>query len=417
MPEILLVGIVVFTGLVCGEFLKRLGLPRVTGYILGGVLLNPGLFDIFPPHFVEHTNVITDISLSFITFSVGGTLHAAKVRLLGKSIFAITIFEAETAFLLVFGGFLLVAPMITHIPHATWLTTYIPMCLLLACLASPTDPSATLAVMHEYKAKGPVSSTIMSAAAFDDAVGIINYSFAVTLGLVLAAHESFNVSASITKPLITIFGAVLLGVVLGELFNLFIRLFNKQTEGSLIVAIFAFLFICFGLARMLGVGELLSTMTMGALVVNRNRQSELIFSIIERYTEEFIFVLFFTLSGMRLDFSVLHHAILPIALFFVLRAAGKFIGAYIGASISNADDNVRRYVGIGLLPQGGIVIGLTLLVQQQSAFSSFSTLLLNVVIGATIFHEFIGPITSKIALLKSGEIERPKLDEAEPGPK
>lgn len=404
MPPILTVGIIIFVGLLCGEVLKIIGLPRVTGYILGGVLLNPGLTPIVPGEFVQHSSLITNISLSFITFSVGGTLKYSRVKRLGRVIMWVTLFEAETAFLLVFLGFLVVAPLLIHIPGATMATTYIPLALILGCLASPTDPSASLAVVHEYKAEGEVASTIMGVAAFDDATGIINYSLASVLSLVLITHAPLDITGSVLKAFVTIGGAVLLGTILGMLFNIFSNFFNKETEGSLIVLIFAWLFICFGLAKLCRFDELLSTMTMGVVVVNFNGQSEKIFSMIERYTEEFIFVLFFTLSGMHLEFFAMSEAAILILIYFALRTAGKGLGAWVGAIVSNASPNVRRYTWGGLLPQGGIVVGLALLVQEHAAFSSFAELILNVVIGATVLHEFIGPIASKITLRKSGEI-------------
>lgn len=404
MPPILLVGIIIFVGFLCGEILKSLGLPKVTGYILGGVLLNPGLFDIIPADFIRHSNLITNISLSFITFSVGGTLRWQKLKRLGRVILWVTLLEAETAFFLVFVGFLCVTPFLTHIPGATMASTYIPIALFMGCLASPTDPSASLAVVHEYKAEGDVSSTIMSVAAADDATGIVNYSLATALAVVLIAHGPTNVSASALQAVVAIFGALSIGVVLGWLFNLLTDFFRKETEGALIVMIFAALFLCFGVAKLLHADELLSTMTMGMVVVNYNRRADTIFTMIERYTEELIFVLFFTLSGMHLEFSALSEAAVMILLFFICRTAGKFLGTWAGATIANAPPNVRRYAWGGLLPQGGIVVGLALLVQQHAAFSAFSELVLNVVIGATILHEFIGPIASKFALGKAGEI-------------
>jgi len=404
MPSILIIGIIIFVGFLCGEVLKRMGLPKMTGYILGGVLLNPGLFKIVPYDFVDHTDLITNISLSFITFSVGGTLLISKIKKLGKTILSITFFEAELAFLMVFVGFLCLAPFLTNIQDATMLSTFIPLSLLIACLASPTDPSATLAVVHEYKAKGEVSSTIMGVAAFDDVLGIVNYSFATVVSIALITHQPLDMATSILNPGIMIGGAVILGITLGIAFNFFTNLFNKETEGALIVVIFALLFICFGLAKYLQFDELLATMSMGIIVVNFNRHSRKIFTMLERYTEEFIFVLFFTLSGMHLKFAVLPQAAILIFTFFILRTIGKVLGTYTGAVLSTASVKVRHYTAGGLIPQGGIVVGLALLMQQEAAFSDISELIMSVIIGATIIHEFVGPITAKIALKKAKEI-------------
>lgn len=405
MPSILIIGIIIFVGFLSGEILKKFGLPKVTGFILGGLLLNPGLFKIIPAQFIQHTDLITNISLSFITFSVGGTLLIPKVMKMGKSILTITFFEAELAFLMVFLGFLWVTPLVVHIPSSSMISTFIPLSLLISCLASPTDPSASLAVIHEYKAKGTVSSAIMGVAAFDDVLGIINYSFAMVLALTLIKHEPFNMHASILRPFVMICGAMILGIVAGMALNFLTNVFKKETEGTLIVIVFGMLFLCFGMAKYLNYDELLSSMSMGVVVVNFNASARKIFLMLERYTEEFIFVLFFTISGMQLNFSVFSQSAFLILLFFVFRTIGKFLGAYWGAVISHADEKVRRFTAGGLIPQGGIVIGLALLIQQEKAFGNFSELIMGVIIGSTVIHEFIGPLTSKFALRKAKEID------------
>jgi Kef-type K+ transport system membrane component KefB len=143
---------------------------------------------------------------------------------------------------------------------------------------------------------------------------------------------------------------------------------------------------------------------MGTVVVNFNKKQKLIFKVLERYTDELIFVLFFTLSGMYLDFTVLKTALLLVASFIVLRTIGKISGSVLGAVFSKAPDNVRKYTWGGLIPQGGIVVGLALIMKQNPAFNAFSDLIISVVIGSTIFHELIGPIMAKFSLKKAHEI-------------
>jgi NhaP-type Na+/H+ or K+/H+ antiporter len=409
MPPILIIGIVLFTGFICGEIATKIKLPKVTGYIIAGVLLNPGLFKLVPADFADNTDVVTNIALSFITFSVGGTLLYHHIRKLGKGILYITFFEAEFAFLAVAIGIVLVAPFFVRGVDTSWLTTYIPLGLLMACLASPTDPSATLAVAHEYRARGPVTSTIMGVAAFDDVTGIINYSIAVAIAQVMVAHGNLSVNSSLLKPAVEISGGVLLGIVLGFTFNIITRLIKKETEGVLIVLVFAFLSFCFGLATLLGFDELLCSMTMGMVVVNFNAKKEKIFRILERYTEQLIFVLFFTLSGMHLNFSVLHKYFPFILLFVLFRSAGKVTGAIAGAYLAGSPKKVKKYTAAGLIPQGGIVVGLALLIRQNPAFAAISDIMISVIIGAAIFHELIGPVLAEWTLKKAGEIS-PRLD-------
>jgi len=402
--SILIVGIIIFTGFILGEIATKIKLPKVTGYIIAGIILNPGLFHFIPQDFVNHTSLITNISLAFITFSVGSTLQYARMKKLGKKILSITICEAEFAFLIITIGFLAITPFFIHQVGVSWVATFIPLSVLIGSLGSPTDPAATLAVAHEYKAKGEVSSTIMGVAAIDDVAGIINYSLAIAIAKIFILHQSFNVHSSLLSPLITIGGAILLGIAFGFILNLITSFLKKETEGAFIVVILALLALCFGIATLLGVDELLSTMTMGVIVVNYNPKKDKIFKILQRYTEQLIFVLFFTLSGMHLNFSLLS-TYFPLVLFFIIfRAAGKVSGTMLGASISKSSKMVKKYVAGGLIPQGGIVVGLALLIKQNAAFDSISDIIISVIVGATIIHEIIGPVLSKIMLKKAGEI-------------
>jgi len=403
MEPILILGIIIFTGFVAGELCTRIGLPKVTGYILAGLILNPKLTHFIPESFVGHTAVVTNIALSFITFSVGGTLLFSKIRSLGKPIIFITLFEAEFAFLFVGVFFILLGPLVVSLPEFTFVSFFIPIALLLASLASPTDPSATLAVEHQYKAKGEVTSTIMGVAAFDDILGILNYSLAVSVAGICILHQSLGIY-SIAQPFIKILGSIIGGCLFGFFLNILTKIIKKETEGVLITLIISLLSLCYGLAGMFGADELLSTMTMGIVVVNYNIKKEKIFKILERYTEELIFVLFFTISAMHLNFSVMVSNYLFIIIFIVFRSIGKFTGTIVGGKISKSSLSIQKFTVGGLIPQGGIVIGLALVIKQNPAFDSISDIILNVIIGATIIHEIIGPVISKFALEKAGEI-------------
>jgi NhaP-type Na+/H+ or K+/H+ antiporter len=404
MQSMLIIGIVVFVGFVFGELATRFRLPKVTGYLMAGIVLNPAILPVIPVDFVNHTGLITNVALSFITFSVGGTLLLARLKKLGKGIIYMTLFEAEFAFLAVVVSFMLLVPFLIRVSGATWLATFLPMSVLIGSLASPTDPTATLAVTHEYKAKGDVSTTIMGIAASDDALGIINYSLAVTIARTLILRQGFSIYSSVLSPVLIILGSVILGMVAGSAFNFLTSFMKKESEGAYIVVIIALLSLCFGIAKIISVDELLSTMVMGIWVVNFNPQRGLIFRMLERYTEELIFVLFFTVSGMHLKFSVLITAYTLIMVFALFRFLGKFSGTLIGAHLANSPSTVKKYTVGGLLPQGGIVIGLALMMKQIPAFDSISDIIISVIIGATVIHELVGPIVAKYALRKAGEI-------------
>ena len=402
MQSIIVFGIIIITGFIFGEIVAKVNLPKVTGYILAGILLNPGLFNIIPNDFISHTGLITNISLSVITFLVGGTLSFSHIKKLGKGILFITLFEAEFAFLAVFICFMGITPVFFHFPETAWFTLFIPLSLLIGSLASPTDPSATLAVVHEYKAKGDVTSTIMGVAAIDDALGIVNYSIAIAMAEAFTLHQNFSYS-SIFTPLIVIGGAIMLGIVFGLIFNAITLIIKNDTEGAFVVCIIGLLLLCFGIATLLGVNELLATMLMGVIVVNFNSEGSKIFKIIEGNTEELIFVLFFTLSGMHLNFSVLSTSYILVLFFVVSRAIGKFSGTFVGASVSKSSTAVKKYTASGLIPQGGIVIGLALMIKQNPAFGAISDIIITVIIGATVIHELIGPVLAEMTLKKAGE--------------
>ena len=278
MEPIFSVGVIIFTGFIFGEICTRIGLPKVTGYIIAGIVLNPNLTNVIPKPFVERATLVTNIALAFITFSVGGTLSFAKIRSMGKSIILITLLEAEFAFIFVAAIFVLIGPILIHQSGFNIVTFYIPLSILLASLASPTDPSATLAVAHEYKAKGPVTSTIMTVAIFDDILGIMNFSLAISAADILILQQPFEFN-SIAHPVLRILSSILIGGVFGFILNVLAKKINNESEGVLITLIISLLSLCFGLAKMLGADELLSTMTMGVIVVNYNIHKEHIFKL------------------------------------------------------------------------------------------------------------------------------------------
>jgi len=406
---LLIIGTIIGAGYLLGELVNKVGLPRVSGYILAGLLLNPGVTGAVSLDFVRGTESVTSVALAILTFAVGGTLAIAPLKELGRGIILIALGEAELAALFVVLGSIVVLPFFLE-EGAGFITMVVPLAVLLGALASPTDPSATLAVIHQYKAKGQVSFSIMAAAALDDAIGIINFSVGMVIASFLVAHghaiEGGGISALI-DPIIEIGGAIGLGAVSGLGFHYIPRLLRAESDGLLLVLIVGLLTLCYGLATAFGLDQLLATMTMGMAVVNFKASRDRIFRLLEDYIEPLVFVLFFTISGMLLDIQVLFRYF-PLVLFFVLfRSAGKLTGAYLGATLGRAPRAVRRYTGFGLIPQGGIVIGLALVLQREAAFVDLSNILLSVVIGATVLHELIGPLTSKLAIQKAGEISAP----------
>jgi len=406
VSAILITGIILFFAFVLGQEFQRLKMPKILGYLLAGVLLNPQICTFVPKSIIAKTNVIEIISIAFIAFIIGGTIEFAKVKKMGRSLLLITFFEAEVAFLAIALGFVAVLPFFAHVPNATYLGVWIPAGLILGCLGSPTDPSAALAVTHEYNARGEVSSTMLGVAAFDDVLGIVNFSIAVVIAKVLVSHQDFSVFNAFVVPCFIISGSVVLGCAMGFIFNLIARRLMRDTEGIMFVLIISFVTVCWGLATLAHVEEVLSVMVMGIFVTNFSHHREKIFKMLERYSEELIFLVFFALSGMQLDLKVLASTFLLVLFFVVFRMLGKWGGTAVGASLANASPNVKKYTIGGLIPYGGIVVGLALIMEQDPVFSKFSNFLVSTVVAATVINEFLGPLFIKRALKKAGEIKQ-----------
>lgn len=408
MNGLLATGLAIMLGYIMGELAKKIGLPRVSGYIIAGLLLNPRITGAVSTGFVDSMGTVTDLSLAILTFAIGGTLAFGPVKELGKKILFIALGEAQLSAFLVAVGCMAILPFLLH-DSGGFLTTIAPLSLLLGALASPTDPSATLAVVRQYKAKGMVTFSIMAAAALDDALGILNYSLAVVIAIVLTTHHIEGVSV-ILEPLLSIGGALALGALAGFAFRHQPTWLQGESNGLQIALLLGTLGICYGVAAALGLDQLLATMAMGITVVNTGpeRDRHQVFVLLEESVEPIIFIVFFTVSGMLLDVGILFQYLPVVLLFVVFRSIGKLGGAYLGARLGHASPEVRKYTGWGLIPQGGIVIGLALLIQQEAALGSISLILLNVIIGATVIHELIGPLTAKIAIMKAGEATRTK---------
>ncbi|WP_375583220.1 cation:proton antiporter [Cyclobacterium xiamenense] len=403
MNVILSIGILIFSGYIVGELAQKIKLPKISGYILAGILLNPDVTGIMSSVFVDHTDPLLTISLSFITFSIGGSLSANKLRKTGRKIVLLTVFESLFAFVFVF--LLMFLCLYYFIPILDSVYTITAISLVLASLAAPTDPSATLAVIHEYKAKGEVSSTMLEIAAFDDIVGIIIYTLVTAFAAFFLGKTEIHFSQTLVELLKSVSGAIIIGGLMGLLFNFIVRIVEKQEDGTLIVLTFGLILVSYGISEFMGFESLLSTITLGSVISNWNPLSNKIFKLIERYTDELIFVIFFTLSGLHLQLSSITGSYVLIFIYIIARMLGKFSGIYSGAVILNTSSKLKRYTGGGLIPQGGIVIGLALLLTENAMYKEYTSMIMGVVIGAALIHEIIGPILSRFSLKQAGEIK------------
>ncbi|MBN1307876.1 MAG: cation:proton antiporter [Chitinispirillaceae bacterium] len=408
MNSVTVLGLVISVGFLLGECAVVVRLPKVMGYIVAGLILNPSITPLLPIDFIRHTQIPTDIALSFITFAVGGALSFKTLKNLGRSIALITVFEAQTALLFTAAGLALFGWFFPPSPHQSWLHTSLPAALLFGALACPTDPSATLAVIHQYKATGKVSYSILGVAGLDDIAGLTNFTILSSLAITTAAGIRTDMTRVIGSLSIALGGAVVTGAVFGSVIAFGLRFLRRETEGAQIVVIFACLMLCFGLAKTAGFEELLATMTAGIVVSNFSRYQRRAFEMLERYTDELIFVYFFTVSAMRLNFTALSSSLLTVVFFILFRSCGKVCGTLIGGALSRETVHDSLLISLGLIPQGGIVIGLALTLASRPQYRQFADTILAVIIGATIVHEIAGPLLSTVSLKLSGETNQDK---------
>lgn len=404
MNILLTFGILITTAYLAGLLLEKAGIPKIIGYILIGVIFSPDTIDFISENFIQAMEPIMKISLAFIAFEIGGELKWSKIKSHKNEILSITLLASFIPFILISSGiyfFSLLFPQILSIGH----TNLLLLVLLLGALATPTAPASIFAVIHQYKARGKVTETILEVVALDDVLGILIFSLTITaLPIIAVGTENYLDSANVTDAFLKIFYAIIPGAIIGFLFNPISRFLKIKNDGQWIIIIFSLIILGAGIAIYLEADELLISMTMGLVVTNTCQQRKKIFDILNRYTENLIFLIFFLLSGLHLDISVIPKATPIIIIFVLLRIFGKYLGANFGARIVNARPDVRKYTFGGLIPQAGVAIGLALSIYQKEGFSAISDVLLSVIMGATIINELAGPIAARYTLKRSGEI-------------
>ncbi len=397
------IGLLLLCGYAGGKVANALKAPRVSGYIVTGMILSPSILGIFQLDLVrEDLSIITDIALGIIAFSIGGALEFSKIKRLGKQILWITLTQALGAFLLVTGLVALFFPMIVG-SQSPLVANYAPIAIVLGAISIATAPAATLGVIHEYRASGPLTTVLLGVVTLDDALTIIVFAFSVQLAGSLLTGEALSLAGMLAGPVMEI----LIALGLGGLGGLFLRkLVPVITNRSALLGVgLGTVFFTGGLAISLQSSALLTNMTLGFMVVNFVRHGEDLFSVVESI-EEPVFAMFFVLAGAHLDLSGLQTAIWLAVLIIAGRFFGKFLGARLGAAISGAPETIRKYLGFGLLPQAGVTIGLVLIARDLFVDPAISELMVNAVLGSVIINELLSPPMVRYALLKSGEAKQ-----------
>jgi Kef-type K+ transport system membrane component KefB len=387
MSILFYLALILFSGLIFGRVVKFIKLPNVTGYLIAGLIIGPYCLKLIPLNTVVQFELISEIALAFIAFTVGSEFKISYLKKVGITPIVIAIFEALTAAVLVTGILILFG-------------FEIEISLLLGAIASATAPAATIMVVRQYNAKGPVTDTLLSVVAIDDAVALIVFGFSMAMVNSMQNPGQNSALMSAGLPIIEIVGSIILGLVLGLLFTVPLRFFKKDSN-RLIITI-GFVFIGSALASMLGLSPLLLCMFMGATLVNVNKSAKSIFKLVDGVTAP-IFLMFFVVSGAELDITFLPKIGLIGILYIVSRVAGKVTGASIGAIIMKAPETVKKYIGFTLIPQAGVAIGLSLIASQT--LPEYGQTIRAVVLSATLVYELIGPAFTKIGLRKAGEIK------------
>jgi len=374
----------------------KLKFPMITGYIVIGVLLSPSILNIIPRETVGELNLITDVSLGIIAYLIGGSLHWADLQRLAKSITWIVPFESLGAWFLVTLVLASLGSLI--IPGEMFWQTYFPMAFIIGAVSCATAPAATMAIIREYRAKGPFTTTLLAVVGLDDAIAVIAFAIASGISQPLVNDAgSISLCQMLGVPLLHIGESILIGVVFAIVLMYMLRL--ARTRELLLVVIFGMIMLCTGVSTYLGLSSILANMVAGFIIVNKVKRREM-FDVVGEI-ENVVYVIFFVLAGLHFDLSVMKFAGILALLIVLARCLGKYMGVRVGAGISHAPDNVKNYLGFALLPKAGVTVGLVLLASIE--FPAFGTLMLNAVLASAIINELIAPPLTKYAIFKAGE--------------
>ena len=401
MQTLLIIAIAMAAGLALSRLMKILNLPNVTGYLIAGVLIGPYVFKLVSAEQIKDLKLVTSTALGFIAFSIGGEFKLQFLKKLGAQIIIITLAQAAVTVLLV-----IFALRFMPGEHS------LPRALLLGAIAAATAPAATLLVVRQYKARGPVTDTLLPVTAFDDAIGLMIFSVCLALAIAFSSGKGITASSVLLEPLREIGLSLLTGGVMGALLAVSMRFF--RSNANRLSLMLASVFACVALSDKWELSSLLTCMMLGCTFANMRRDSVRVLEIIDGWTPA-IFMLFFVFSGAELDFSILTTVGLIGIVYLIARSIGKYFGSYFGAAVSKSDKNVKKYLGITLLPQAGVAIGMAQMVAASPELpAELASQVVTVALFATLVYELIGPVLTKLALKKAGEINEANLGRRSP---
>ena len=406
---LLSLSIALLAGLLMSRVVKFLKLPAVTAYLIAGILIGPmllGRLNVDGLGIIESQldglKILSELALGFIAFAMGNEFRLSQLKKIGKAATIIGIFQAVFTTIVVDAALIGLHFLIPH-------KFSIEAAIVLAAIATATAPAATLMVVKQYKAKGPLTDILLPVVALDDAVGLII--FAISFGIAKSINVgTVDIVSIVVEPLLEIILSLGLGAILGYLFTLCEKLFHSRSKRMAVTVTFVMMavalsslkFNVFGLH--VAFSSLLTCMMLGTIFCNICDFSEELMARADRWTAP-ILILFFVISGAELKLDVFSDlAIVLIGVVYILfRSLGKYFGATISAKITKCDPNIVKYLGITLLPQAGVALGMA--IKADELGDSIGSIISNITLFAVLIYEIVGPFLTKVCLTKAGDID------------
>jgi Kef-type K+ transport system membrane component KefB len=386
---ILGLGFILLTALLGGKLVRRLKIPTVTAYLILGIIIGPSGFDLITPGILGSSGLISNIVLGLIAFSIGQNFALDRFRKIGRPVIWMSIFAAVVPWFLISCAFIILLQQPFYIA------------LIFGAISSATAPAATMMVVREYKARGSFTDTLLGIVAIDDAWCLIIFAFSFAVAKALAVHLAGNllIVKVLLNALLEIIGACILGGVLALVLSYLSRFVN--TPSDLLIYTLGFIFLNTGLALYFNFSVLLANMFMAAVLVNIHQVSFKFFDSL-RTIDSPLYILFFVLAGANLEMGLLQTlGVLGLA-YIVFRTLGKIAGAYLGGAVAQVPRRLRNSMGLALLPQAGVALGVALIAKTE--FPERGSIIFSTIVATTVIYEIIGPVLTKISLKKAGEI-------------
>ncbi|MBQ7563770.1 MAG: cation:proton antiporter [Lachnospiraceae bacterium] len=398
---ILSIAMILIAGFLMTRITKKLRLPNVTAYILAGILIGPFGLDLIPPNIVEGMNFLPDIALSFIAFSTGEYFRFETLKKNGIGVVIITLAEAIFATIFVFILCFFV------------LRLSLPFSIVLAALAAATAPASTMMTIRQVHAKGSFVDTLLEVVALDDLIGLVAYSVAVSIATLRLGGTDFSLGGVLLPFLLNI-GMLALGSGFGYLTMLFMK--NRHSSDNRLIIAITMLFSFCGICALLETSPLLGCMAMATVYINLTEDERLFRQL--NYFSPPILMIFFVRSGISFDLGALVKKsgsvgsvpLLAVGIgYFLVRIVGKYVGAFLGCQAVHTEKNVRNYLGLALIPQAGVAIGLAELGARTLGGESGKALY-TIILASSVLYELIGPVCAKGALFLSGSYSEEEVE-------